>query len=178
MFGTKRRRAEQQAASQASVKAIEDIKPSQDETETAKERAAWRADKASSKDVTAYEAMKPYLGLYEAAIDNQVRERQGTGILNLADKMNPTQAANYKTYMQAKKQQDAAGRLENAYASTDAMMRGEAFNWSQIYNQRNLGKAGVATQAMGIQYGRPGTAQQIGQILGPVIAGAGAAAAF
>jgi hypothetical protein len=173
MFGTKRRRAEQQAAQQQQQQAVKDAAPTADETELAAERKAWRDDKASSKDVVEYAAMKPYLGLADAARERQTQDRQGTGILNLASRMNPAQAANYKIYTEAKRQQDAAMRLEDAYNMTDANMRGDAYTGMQIANNRNLGKLSALNQAMAIQYQRPSTMQELGSILGPIVQGAG-----
>ena len=120
--------------------------------------------------------MKPYLGLYEAATNNQVQERQGTGILNMASRMNPAQAANYKTWVQARKQQDAAGMLEQAYGATDADIRGSSFNYAQIANSRNLGKAGAAQGNLSLYYQRnPGAWSKFKDVANIVIGGLSAA---
>jgi hypothetical protein len=102
----------------------------------------------SGTDVGSIDMLKPFLDLYNRASADQQNQRTSTGILNLAQKSaNPNQAAAYNAYLNSKRQQDAAGQLENAYNAADAQATGNLFNLAQLANSRNLGKAGASAQA-------------------------------
>lgn len=118
-----------------------------------------------SGGIEGIDALKPYLNLYNSAISDQKADRQSNGILNLARGGNPAQAQALDTYMKYKRQQDAAGNLENAYNATNADLTGQGFNLAQMANSRNLGKASLAQQAYSTYLNRPKTPGVLDRIL-------------
>lgn len=153
--------------------------------------SSWVAEQG--KDVTQMSGMKPYLGLYNRAVNDQANERQSSGLGTLARRGgNATQLATFDDYMKNKRQQDAAGALENSYNLTDASIRGDALPLAQLSLQRNLGKAGASannlssylqthkgfgiTDALGLAFGGLSSLGQAGGSaglagLGPLMAG-------
>jgi hypothetical protein len=128
-----------------------------------------------SGGIESIDALKPYLDLYKGATSAQKNDRQSTGILNLARGGNSAQSQAYDTYMQYKRQQDAAGQLENAYNATNADMTGQGMNLAQMANSRNMGKAGLAQQAYSTYLNRPKAPPLWQQIAGVAMGGLSAA---
>jgi len=148
---------------------------------TNRERAEkWFAQTSGSGDIRSFDALKPNLQLYDAAINDQQNDRKSSGILEALGTGSNAGAANYKTYMNAKRQQDAAGQLENAYNATNADMTGQSYQLAQIANSRNLGKAGASSQAYNtyMQNKGPSMFDKFMQVGGLVVGGMGGVGAM
>ncbi len=131
---------------------------------------------AGSGGIESIDAMKPYLNLFNGAIQDQSNDRKSNGILTLgANGGNAQQAAGLNTYYKYKRQQDAAGMLENAYNTTNEQLTGQGFNLAGLANQRNLGRAGASVNAYNsyMHNKGPGILQGVTTGIGQ-IAGAGA----
>ena len=169
-MGTKRGRNEKQTEQRLfenSQKAIAEIKPTpMEERETAR-AMQWREQTEGGTDVRNLTALKPHLNLFDAATNEQQNDRKGTGILQLgAQNANPNQAAALDTYYKYKRQQDAAGQLENAYNATDAQMTGQITPMlMQMANQRQMGRAGIAQNAYQSYLHRPKKPSFLEQLL-------------
>jgi hypothetical protein len=126
--------------------------------------------------VESIDLLKPYLQLFNRAANDQQNQRTSTGVLQLgAQNANPNQAAAYNAYLNYKRQQDAAGTLENAYNAANSEVAGQSFDLAQMANSRNLGKAGLSQQAYSTYLNRPKSPPLWQQIAQTVIGGAQAA---
>lgn len=129
-----------------------------------------------SGGVESIDMLKPYLQLFNRASADQQNQRTSTGVLQLgAQNANPNQAAAYNSYLNYKRQQDAAGGLENAYNMANAEASGQAFDLAQMANSRNLGKAGLSQQAYATYLNRPKSPPLWQQIAQTAIGGLSAA---
>lgn len=96
-------------------------------------------------DIYNLKALKPSLGLFNAASRRQQGERYGIGALAMgAQNTNPGLGQLLRQQSEDQRQQDAAGQLENAYRLTDAQMRGQAFPLMNQAQGRNLNLAGLS----------------------------------
>jgi hypothetical protein len=133
------------------------------------------AQSKGSGGIESIDALKPYLNLYNSAVSDQQNDRQSTGILQLARGGNAQQAGVMDQYLKFKRQQDAAGQLENAYAGVNADMTGQSYNLIGIANQRMSDRAGMAQQAYSTYLNRPKQPALWEKIAGLAIGGVGAA---
>lgn len=130
---------------------------------------------AGSGGIESIDALKPHLDLYNSAVSDQQNDRQSTGILQLARGGDPNQAAAFNTYMKFRRQQDAAGQLENAYNQTSADITGQSFNLAGMANQRLSDRAGMAQQAYQTYLNKPVHPSMLQQGLGFAMGGLQAA---
>jgi hypothetical protein len=119
--------------------------------ETAQETEAlkWLRQTSGSEgplDIKNLSAMKPHLGLYEAASQRQSSDRMGQGLLQMgASNSNPMLGQLLRSQSEDVRQQQAAGGLENAYRLTDAQMRGNIMPLLGLQQNRSMGLAGMAS---------------------------------
>lgn len=97
-------------------------------------------------DITTLSAMKPNLGLYNAASRRQEGDRMGRGLLQMgAQNTNPLLGQLLRSQQDDERQQSAVGGLENAYRMTDASMRGNILPLLGLQQNRTMGLAGMAS---------------------------------
>lgn len=134
-------------------------------------------DVDSGKDVRDITGMKPFLNLYDSATGQQAEDRHSNGIMELSNGGNPAQANALKQYYAYKRQQDAAGQVENAYNQTYQNNTGQlAPMLMNAANSRQMGKAQLAQQQYQTYLNRPKQPALWEKIAGLAIGGAGAAA--
>lgn len=135
---------------------------------------------AAGTDVSQMDALKPYLSLYNGAISDQQADRKSNGILNLAMNGDGAKGAGqaYEIYLKNKRQQDAAGMLENAYNQTSADFNNDSFRIGQMSDSRNMGKASLSQNAYESfakrQAAKPGIFDRIMQVGQLAVGGIGA----
>jgi hypothetical protein len=97
-------------------------------------------------DVSSLKQMKPYLGLYDNAVNRQRGERMGIGALRMGQMGDNSGLSTLLAQQsQDQRQQDAAGGLENAYRMTDAQMRGNIMPLLGLQQNRTMGLASLAS---------------------------------
>ena len=125
------------------------IQPSAAETAANARLNLFNSQVASGRDIKDISAINPYYQIYQGAVGQQNADRQGTGgTFNLARGGNSKQAENYLTQANLRKQQDAAGQLSEAYSATNADLNNQGFQYAQLANNRNLGKASLSQNAL------------------------------
>ncbi len=131
------------------------IKPTPVEDKLSANTLNFLNDADGGKDIRDIAGMKPFLNLYDSATGQQADERQSNGILNLANP-NPQAANALKSYYSYKRQQDAAGQVENAYNQSYANYTGQiAPMLINSANGRQMGKAQLAQQQYQAYLARP-----------------------
>lgn len=102
-------------------------------------------------DITNAPGMGPSLALYNRAAAGQQGERQGIGALQMGvNATDPGLAAKLAEQSKARREQEAAGGLENAVAMKTAEAHGSVMPLSQLNASRSMGLAGMAqNQAAG-----------------------------
>ncbi len=143
----KKQKAEEKSLREGLEKNVARIEPTESEKLTNARNQRFLEQINAGTDVGGIDALKPNLQIYNRAIENQGAERRQTGVLGSIGRGDNAGVANYDTYMKYKRQQDAAGGLENAYNAANADITGSTFNYAQLANQRNLGRAGAGAQA-------------------------------
>lgn len=131
------------------------IQPSQAEIDANARTHLFNQQVDSGTDIKDISALNPYYQIYQGAVNQQQNDRRSNGIIDLARGGNPAQAQAYDTYMKYKQQQDAAGGLEQAFSAANADMNNTGFQYAQLANSRNLGKAGLSQQAYSTYLNRP-----------------------
>jgi len=173
----RQKKADETALREGMQKNVEAIKPSEAELAKNAENELWRKQIASGTDVKDLTGIAPAYQIYQGAISDQQNQRQSGGLLSaLGQGSNNAGAANYETYMKMKRQQDAAGDLAGMYAAKDADVNNSGFQYAQLANSRNLGKAGAGAQAYNtfMQNKGPGMFDKIMKIGQVAVGGVGA----
>lgn len=163
--------------------AYNQVQPTPLESKLEASSLAFLNDMSSGKDVKDIEALKPYTNIYNSATSDQQNDRKSNGLLD-ATGAGGGAAQAYGAYLKYKRQQDAAGQLENAYNMTNAQVTGSiAPMLIGQANQRNMGRAGLAQQAFTSYQNRPADQgfwstfkRSFGQSLGNTLGGAPAGA--
>lgn len=102
--------------------------------------------KSGPVDVTRMRGMAPHYGLYNAAINRQNADKQGTGLMRMGQAgSNPNLAALISQNRGDRQRQEAGGQLENAFAMKNAEVRGSIMPLLGLGQNRRMGLAGMAS---------------------------------
>jgi hypothetical protein len=100
------------------------IQPSQAEIDANARTHQFNQQVDSGADIKDITALNPYYQIYQGALSQQQDDRHSNGIIDLARGGNPAQAQAYDTYMKYKRQQDAAGGLQQAFSAANVSASG------------------------------------------------------
>lgn len=91
--------------------------------------------------------MSPHYQMYQRAANRQASERTGLGSLRMgADTANLNLASQQARYDKLRREQEAAGELENAYGATNAEITGTGLPLVGTAASRDANKLGVTGQ--------------------------------
>lgn len=120
-------------------------------------------------DITNAPGMGPSLALYNRAAAGQQGERQGQGLITMGLSGNSQLTDKLAQQSKARREQEAAGALENAVAMKTAEAHGSVLPLSALHQSRTMGLAGMAGNQAGGSTGLwanyrvpPGYARQFG----------------
>lgn len=113
-------------------------------------------------DVTKVSGMSPWLSLYRAATQNRADEQtMSSGLLRLGTNYsNPDQAAKLNRLQDDRRQEAAAGGLEQAFGLKDASERGDVMPLLGLQQSNNLALAGLSNSSAENAWTRYYNAQQ------------------
>lgn len=124
----------------------------------------WESGKSGPVDVMKAPGLGTARSLFDYARAKQGGERAGIGALRLGlNASDPGLAANLATQADLRRDQDAAGQLENAVAARTAEAHGSVLPLSSLNTSRALNIAGLRT---GIAQNAQGRADQLRQSSG------------
>lgn len=110
----------------------------------------WEQGKDGALDVLKAPGLGPALSLYRHAAAGQQGERQGIGALRMGlNATDPALAAKMAEQNKLRREQEAAGQLENAVATRSAEAHGSVLPLSQLNTNRSLSLAGMAGNQAG-----------------------------
>lgn len=106
----------------------------------------WESGKSGPVDVMKAPGLGVARSLFSYGRQKQENEKQGIGALRLGlNATSPEAAANLAEQAQLRREQDAAGQLENAVAARSAEAHGSVMPLSSLNLSRSMGIAGLRT---------------------------------
>jgi hypothetical protein len=153
MFGKNAAKQQQQIAQQNQAQQTQFIQAAAQPTELQKRYEQsqldfldWEGGKDAPPDVTNAPGMAPYLDLYNHAKAGQEGERQGQGLVSMGlNASEPGLLAKLAEQSKARREQDAAGGLENALKLRSAEAHGSVLPLTSLNQNRTMGLASLAS---------------------------------
>lgn len=110
----------------------------------------WSSGKDGPVDIMRAPGLGVARSLFDYGRARRDDPKQGVGVLRLGlNSTSPEYAANLAEQSQSRREEDAAGRLENAVALKDAAVRGDLGDLMRLQTSRNMGLASLAGNQSG-----------------------------
>lgn len=155
-MGSGRGKRSEQQAEKRSVTAFNEYTESPLEKMRNERTMKFLQDFEGGKDVKDIEALSPFLNLYNNAKNSQANQMVGRGVVALGRNPNAdSQVSDLDKYVQAQREQDAAGMLYNAANDAYQGAVNESNNLISFDQSRKAGRAGLANQMYHTVVNRP-----------------------
>jgi hypothetical protein len=176
-MGSGRGKKNEKAALQTAQTAYNEYKPSPLEEKRTARTMKFLDQYEGGTDVKDMEALSPFLDLFNNAKNSQMNQRIGSGVVALGRSGNSdSQITDADKYIQAQREQDAAGMLYNATNDAYRGATDESYNLINVDQSRKANRVGLANNMYQIQMQRQKNKPLWERILGYTIQAGQAAA--